>query len=159
MGRCALPMFNMQRIPTMKRDGAKMKEALARIERKLLAAEYMIDSTNTHVRRKKCDDVKPLALARYSDALNNVRSALQIGRETQGFRSPTLFAGSANPKHKSTQKRKQKAWGSHTAHRWAKDCDGRWETRKISKRVRVIYYKPPGVRGIPRENARRRSSD
>jgi len=53
-------------------------------------AEYRIDSTNTHVRRKNCSDVHPKALRRYTDALNAVRSALQLVRLEQGARHPTL---------------------------------------------------------------------
>ena len=100
---------------------------LTRIERRLMEAEYLVDSTNTHVRRKGCEDVKPLSLARYSDALNALRSALSLVRNEQGVRHPTLFAGSGNnAKSVAAGKdrgQKQKAWGSHTAHGWGKDCE------------------------------------
>ena len=99
---------------------------LVRIERRIMEAEYLVDSTNTHVRKKRCGDVKPLSLARYSDALNALRSALSLVRNEQGARHPTLFAGSGNnAKSVAAGKdrgQKQKAWGSHTAHRWGKDC-------------------------------------
>ncbi len=95
----------------------KSRDNLLRIERRLMAAEYWLDSTNTHVRRTKCICVRPLALERYSQGLNAIRSAIQLIRAQQGARHPTLFAGSA--KKGKTWKRKQKAWGSN---RWMKDC-------------------------------------
>ena len=100
---------------------------LTRLERRLMEAEYLLDSTNTHVRKTGCDDVKPLSLKRYSRALNAVRSAISLVRNEQGFRHPTLFAGSANPSAKNIEDgqdrgQKQKSWGSHTAHKWGKDC-------------------------------------
>ena len=101
---------------------------LTRIERRLMEAEYLIDSTNTHVRKKRCGDVKRKALARYSNALNALRGALQMVRLEQGIRHPTLFAGKAgNPRTVAAGKdrgQKQKSWGSHVAHKWAKDCEG-----------------------------------
>ena len=99
------------------------RSRLTEIERRIMEAEYWIDSTNTHVRNKGCDDVRPLALRRYTKALNAIRSAIALLRHEQGARHPTLFAGAANPKHPGTRKQKQKAWGSHTPHGWKKDCD------------------------------------
>ena len=37
--------------------------SLAAIERDLMAAEYQLDSTVSHVRRKHCEDIRPIALA------------------------------------------------------------------------------------------------
>lgn len=95
-----------------------------------MAAEYWLDSTNTHVRRKGCDDVKPLSLSRYSKALNAIRSAIALVRNEQGARHPTLFAGSAAPMDTNvppaewkTRKQKQKGWGTSRPHGWKKDCD------------------------------------
>lgn len=94
---------------------------ITRIERRLMEAEYLLDSTVTHVRRKGCDDVKPRSLARVQKAVNALRGAIVMVRLEQGFRHPTLFAGSANPKGPRIQK--QKAWGTNRAHGWARDCE------------------------------------
>ncbi len=100
-------------------------EKLLRIERRLMEAEYLIDSTNTHVRRKRCGDVRRKALVRYSNALNAIRSAIQLVRFEQGARHPTLFAGtSGRVNAKVDRHQKQKSWGSNKPHRWAKDCEG-----------------------------------
>lgn len=97
---------------------------ITRIERKLMSAEYMLDSTVSHVRQKKCDDIKPLTMKRIQKGLNDLRGGLYMLRLEAGIRHPTLFAGAANPKHESTRKQTQKTWGSHTPHKWRKDCDG-----------------------------------
>jgi hypothetical protein len=90
-----------------------------------MAAEYLIDSTNAHVRKVGCDDVGPFALRRYSDALNAVRGAIARVRNEQRHRHPTLFAGGAEGRHIKDNGRgqRQKAWGSTRPHVWKKDCE------------------------------------
>jgi len=104
----------LQRHPDMK---------LARIERDLMAAEYQLDSTVSHVRRKGCDDIRPLALARVQAGLEKVRVARERIRRVQGKRQWTLFAGAANPEGEGQRKIKQKPWSHKTPHKWKKDCD------------------------------------
>lgn len=106
---------------------------LLRIERRLMSAEYYLDSTTAHVRNKKCEDIKPRARRRIELGLNALRGALAMVRIQQGARHPTLFAGTANPKSPSNDPtkggrgQKQKSWGSSRAHGWSKDCE---EVRK-----------------------------
>ena len=104
---------------------------LTRIERRLMEAEYLLDSTNTHVRMKKCDDVRPLALRRYTQALNALRGALDMVRREQGLKHPTLFAGVAgrdglpqtHALKTGVRVQTQKTWHGSQAHGWKKDCD------------------------------------
>ncbi len=103
--------------PAAADDGGR----LTRIERRLVEAEYLLDSTVTHVRRKGCDDIKPRSLARIQKAVNALRGGIVMVRLEAGVRHPTLFAGSANPEGPGRVQR-QKSWGSHVAHGWARDC-------------------------------------
>lgn len=107
---------------------------LLRIERYLLEAEYLLDSTASHVRAKRCDDIKPLALRRVQRAINKVRAARDLTRLAQGARHPTLFAGGADPRSPANDPlsgrpgargMKQKRWGTKRPHGWRKDCEGR----------------------------------
>jgi hypothetical protein len=101
--------------------------ALAQLERQLMAAEYLLDSTTAHVRRKKCRDMQPIALRRITKALGAVRGARDRIRHLQGFTQWTLFANGVSPKaslrSNPRQQRQRKTWSHHAAHGWRKDCD------------------------------------
>lgn len=102
----------------------RFDQRLSKIERDLMAAEYQLDSTVSHVRRKGCDDIQPLALARIQAGLEKVRVARErVRRRAQGNRQWTLFAGAANPEGEGQRKIKQKPWSHKVAHKWQKDCD------------------------------------
>ncbi len=97
---------------------------MTRIERRIMEAEYRLDSLLAHNRSKEdCDCIRPLAAIHLQKGLNALRGALGMVRVEHGVRHPTLFAGSAGKADSGKRDQKQKAWGSHTPHRWKKDCE------------------------------------
>jgi len=115
---------------------------LLRIERKLMAAEYRLDSLVSHVRNVRCGDVRPKAMRRVQDALNEVRSGIQLVRLEQGFRHPTLFAGNGPPGQPGARGQIQKRWGPHkTPHSWPKDCQGEpdYEARALGAKGALVF--------------------
>lgn len=118
-----------------------------KIERRLLEAEYMIDSTLAHVRNAKCDDIRPQAMARIQKALNAVRSARALIRNEMGMKQWTLF-GSSNPTTNDTkpwvQPAEGKQYGGHrTPHRWRKDCeDGQRNGTSTSRGAEILEVAP-----------------
>ena len=95
-----------------------------RIERAMMDAEYRLDSLLAHNRNKEgCNCVRPLSVAHLQKGLDAVRSAIALIRHDRGIKHLTLFAGSAGKAKPGKRDQKQKPWGSHTAHRWKKDCE------------------------------------
>lgn len=95
------------------------KARTSRIELHLMDAEYLLDSSIAHCERAHCQVcMGPLMSRRMKKALNAVRGARDLVRNGQGFKTPTLFAGSS-----TTQRGKGKKWSHHTPHKWAKDCE------------------------------------
>jgi hypothetical protein len=97
--------------------------ALAQLERQLMAAEYLLDSTTAHVTRKRCACIQPRALRRLLRALALLRGTRQRVRHLQGFTQWTLFGGSAGDPGTNGARGKQKPWRHRTPHGWPKDCD------------------------------------
>lgn len=96
------------------------RRALQMIERRIMEAEYLLDSTTAHVKRSGCADMKPRTLKRMYRALNAVRGARDRVRALQGSTQWTLFANSNNPE-KSRQKQR-KTWKHSQSHGWTRDC-------------------------------------
>lgn len=92
---------------------------LTMLERRVMEAEYWLDSSIMHVRRKGCRCIGPLMLARLDKATSAIRGARDRVRNAAGVKQWTLFAGAGG----DTQRGRGKNWAHNTAHRWAKDCD------------------------------------
>jgi hypothetical protein len=89
------------------------------IERRIMEAEYLLDSTTAHVRKKGCQDMSPETLKRMYRALNAIRGARDRVRSAGGIKTWTLFAGAGGP---DSRVKKQKPWKHAVSHGWGRDC-------------------------------------
>jgi len=92
---------------------------LMMIERRIMEAEYLLDSTTAHVKKKRCLDMSPNTLKRMYKALAAVRAARDRIRSAGGIKTWTLFAGAGGDTGFGI---KQKPWKHAVSHGWGRDC-------------------------------------